>query len=45
MEIWVQRRSGVALTVRDQPKFQYVLQHLHLCLVGPEAGLRGILIS
>lgn len=45
MEIWVQSGSGVALTVRDQPKFQHVPQHLHLCLAGPEAGLRGIRIS
>lgn len=36
MKIGVQRRFGVELTVRDQPKFQY----LHLYRVGSEAGLR-----
>ena len=36
VKIGVQRRFGVESTGRDQPKFQ----HLHLYLVGCEAGLR-----
>lgn len=36
VKIGVQRRFRVELTVRDQPKFQY----LHLYLVGSEAGPR-----